>query len=265
MNDTVLTSTRASARWKWNKALPLTLKKIMSEAKVKGVKRIDTRPNGWCGWYALMLFSWLTGADLDTSGAVMRHLRRVAVNQYNVTIKKKYQHHLMDASEAGLFVDAMGCNLLIWSKVERQWQPHVYAYRLKPDRPWLMLYHNTYHMEHWEVLYRPVGHGSMANRAANLLFTSTEVKALLRVVNPDQNLYPVNVKVNLQVFIDELEHDFKEMALEPETTSEDEDTSEDEEEASSRKKLRGSKLKKYMKDKRKSRRGNRLEILLNLR
>lgn len=170
--------------------VPRSLNTKFKEAGLHDVVRIDTRPNGYCGWYMLALFSQLRQRYRRVhAGAVQDQMRRLIKSNTQIKPTEAQMSHLLTALEAGMYCDALGYNLIIWRKQHFRrrsrvsWSYDITSYR--EGRPWLMAYNNTdKQVHHWECFARKVSGGKTLK--VDLVFR--DLPAALLDTLPDKDI-----------------------------------------------------------------------------
>lgn len=165
-------SMRRRIRWGGAVRVPTSLQKLFRAHGLDNVTRVDTRPDGFCGWYMLAFYSqcltfrrgvaraaYFPGPETFAS-AVQYQMKRIYLERCRKRVSIERFQRLLSAIEAGLYADTCGFNFLVWykrrfrGKHKVQWNYEILSYR--PGRRWWMAYNNTDGVNHWEVFVRRV-------------------------------------------------------------------------------------------------------------
>jgi len=199
-----------------------TLAKIFSTAQVPDgpVMRVNMLGDGFCGWYLIMLWSWLNGTETeradryhtvtDTIAAAQAVFREEKVAMPARELGRVPRYHLMEVAEAAYMADYYDFNLLVWTKIvgynkrtkqrTSQWSANAYSYsEERPDRPWLMIYH---HGLHWQTFGRYRGGGTSG--AFDIFFRRGEVESIMRAATLGTDFFQIDLKAMLEGALEDI-------------------------------------------------------------
>lgn len=206
------------------KRVPHTLLEQWKRASGDPLHRMDTRGNGFCGWYMLALWSQLSQYPMIHAQQVQEFLSaRLGFSSSNIF------HRHMPVQAAAYFADLIGYNLVVWTRrVVRtrtqadantpHWRVEVVSYQ--PRRMWLMAYHNTHQTLHWEILAK---HTRPSPNSFRILYLTYPTQVIFRLLDSPP-LTPINPQKELLLMLkfEPIQHHYMRP---PPSSSEDEDSS----------------------------------------
>lgn len=145
-------------------SLPRHLTKLFQSHGFYGLKLLDTRPNGFCGWYMLAFFSQLDPVSIQRmslASQVQTRLQTLMRERCEVTFANRELSCLLSAEIAGFYCDLIGYNLAVFSakrynredKTTKQdkWNISIPSYR--QGRNWLVAFLDTKsQIAHWQIV-----------------------------------------------------------------------------------------------------------------
>lgn len=144
--------------------LPIHLSALWKSHGFYGLKLLDTRPNGFCGWYMLAFFSQLdpvSSQRMSLASQVQTRLQTLMRERCGVSFSNRELSCLLSAEIAGFYCDLIGYNLAVFSakryttkhakaKTDK-WEISIPSYRA--DRNWLVAFLDTQsQIAHWQIV-----------------------------------------------------------------------------------------------------------------